>query len=136
MRMPKIGLSGQILIGLGAGVLAGLFVGEPAAALQPLADIYIRLMQMTVLPYLVLTLIVGLGRMDAAAAKRLAVRGTLLLALFWALALAVVGLMPLAFPRHGKRVLLQHVAARDAPAARAARDLRRRRIPSTPWRTR
>ena len=97
-RWARLGLSAQILIGLALGVLAGLFFGEPAAALQPLADIYIRLMQMTVLPYLVLTLVVGLGRMHAAEAKRLAVRGALLLALFWALALAVVGLMPLAFP--------------------------------------
>jgi Na+/H+-dicarboxylate symporter len=93
------GLSAQIVVGLALGIAAGLFVGEPAAALQPVADIYVRLMQMTVLPYLVLTLIIGLGRMDAADARRLAVRGTLLLVLFWALALAVVGLMPLAFPR-------------------------------------
>lgn len=92
------GLSTQIVTGLALGLAAGLFLGEPAAALQPVADIYIRLMQMTVLPYLVLTLIIGLGRMDAANAKRLAVRGTLLLALFWALTLAVIGLMPLAFP--------------------------------------
>jgi Na+/H+-dicarboxylate symporter len=97
-RLRRIGLSARILIGLAFGILVGLFFGEPAAALQPVADVYIRLMQMTVLPYLVLTLILGLGRMEASEAKRLAVRGSLLLALFWALALAVVGLMPLAFP--------------------------------------
>jgi Na+/H+-dicarboxylate symporter len=97
-RWARLGLSAQILIGLTAGILAGLFFGEPAAALQPIADIYIRLMQMTVLPYLVLTLIVGLGRMHAAEAKRLAARGFLLLVLFWGLTLAVIGLMPLAFP--------------------------------------
>jgi Na+/H+-dicarboxylate symporter len=98
VRWVRLGLSTQIVIGLALGILVGLFFGEPAAALQPIADIYIRLMQMTVLPYLVLTLIVGLGRMHAADAKRLAVRGALLLVLFWFLALAVVGLMPLAFP--------------------------------------
>lgn len=98
-RRWRPGLSTQIVIGLALGLAVGLFFGEPAAMLQPLADIYIRLMQMTVLPYLVLTLIIGLGRMEAADAKRLAVRGMLLLVLFWALALAVVALMPLAFPR-------------------------------------
>ena len=97
-RWAGLGLSTQIIIGLVLGILVGLFFGEPAAALQPVADIYIRLMQMTVLPYLVLTLIIGLGRMEAAEAKRLAVRGGLLLLLFWAVTLAVVGLMPLAFP--------------------------------------
>lgn len=98
-RWTRLGLSAQILVGLALGILIGLFFGEPAAALQPIADIYIRLLQMTVLPYLVLTLITGLGGMEAAEAKRLAVRGALLLALFWTLALAVIGLMPLAFPR-------------------------------------
>ncbi len=93
------GLSTQIVIGLALGLGLGLFLGEHAAALQPVADVYVRLMQMTVLPYLVLTLIIGLGRMDAADAKRLAVRGAMLLALFWALTFAVIGLMPLAFPR-------------------------------------
>jgi Na+/H+-dicarboxylate symporter len=97
-RWARLGLSTQIIIGLTLGIIGGLFFGEPAAALQPLADIYIRLMQMTVLPYLVLTLIVGLGQLDIAEAKRLAVRGGLLLVVFWALALTVIGLMPLAFP--------------------------------------
>jgi Na+/H+-dicarboxylate symporter len=97
-RLARLGLSTKIVVGLALGILVGLFFGEPAAALQPVADIYIRLMQMTVLPYLVLTLIIGLGRMEAAQAKRLAVRGTLLLVVFWALTLALIGTMPLAFP--------------------------------------
>ena len=97
-RFPRLGLSARIVIGLVLGILAGLFFGEPAAALQPVADIYIRLMQMTVLPYLLLTLIIGIGRMDAATAKRLALRGSLLLILFWIPTVCVVGLMPLAFP--------------------------------------
>ena len=94
----RLSLSGRILVGLALGVFVGLFFGEAAAVLQPLADIYIRLMQMTVLPYLVLTLIVGLGRMEPGAARRLALRATGLLVLFWFLTLAIVGLMPLAFP--------------------------------------
>ena len=107
-RALRLGLSTQILIGLALGVLAGLFFGEPAAVLQPLADIYIRLMQMTVLPYLVLTLVVGLGQLDAAHARRLAVRGGLLLVVFWGLALAVIGLMPLAFPRFESASFFSH----------------------------
>ena len=97
-RSPRLGLSAKIVIGLALGILVGLFFGEPAAVLQPIADIYIRLMQMTVLPYLVLTLIIGIGRMEMATAKRLAVRGSLLLVAFWILVLAVVGILPLAFP--------------------------------------
>jgi Na+/H+-dicarboxylate symporter/ABC-type amino acid transport substrate-binding protein len=80
------------------GVLTGLFFGEGAGVLQPVADIYIRLMQMTVLPYLVVTLILGLGQLSAAQAKRLAARMAILLAIFCGLALAVIAAMPLAFP--------------------------------------
>ena len=64
----------RILAGLLAGVAVGLFFGEDAAVLQPLADLYIRGMQMTVLPYLVLTLVGGLGQLDPATARRLAPR--------------------------------------------------------------
>jgi len=97
-RLPRFSMTAQIVTGLGLGILIGLFFGELAAALQPLADVYIRLMQMTVLPYLVLSLIAGIGELDAAVVKRLAVRGALLLVVIWVLAVAVIGVMPLAFP--------------------------------------
>ena len=88
----------RILVGLVAGVAVGLFFGEDAALLQPLADLYIRAMQMTVLPYLVLTLIGGLGKLDLATARRLGLRALLLLLALLLLAAAVIAVMPLAFP--------------------------------------
>ena len=60
-RWNSLSLSARILVGLGLGIFAGLFFGEPAAVLQPVADIYIRLMQMTVLPYLITSLVVAFG---------------------------------------------------------------------------
>jgi Na+/H+-dicarboxylate symporter len=94
----RLGLSARILVGLALGVLCGLFFGEGAGLLQPVADIYIRLMQMMVLPYLVVALVLGIGQLDPAQAKRLAWGALALLLVFCAVALAVVGLMPLAFP--------------------------------------
>ncbi len=96
--LRRLSLSGQILFGLGLGVFAGLFFGGAAAALQPLADVYIRLMQMTVLPYLVLALIIGFGQLDARQARALAWRAGSILLVTWALTFAVISLMPLAFP--------------------------------------
>ena len=96
--LGRLSLSVRIITGLALGIFTGLFFGEPAAVLQPVADIYIRLMQMTVLPYLVMSLIIGFGQLEADAAKRLAVRGSLLLLIVWVLSFAVIAAMPTAFP--------------------------------------
>ena len=98
--LNRFSLSVRILAGLGLGIFTGLFFGESAAVLQPVADIYIKLMQMMVLPYLVLTLIIGFGQLDAAEAKRLAWRGGVLLLITWGLTCAVIIAMPLTFPAY------------------------------------
>jgi Na+/H+-dicarboxylate symporter len=107
-RWSRLSLSSRIIVGLMLGVLVGLFFGEGAAALQPVADVYIRLMQMTVLPYLVLALVIGLGQLNPGVAKRLAVRMGLLLLLFWGLTLLVIGAMPLAFPDYRNASFFAH----------------------------
>jgi Na+/H+-dicarboxylate symporter len=112
---PQLTLSTQILIGLALGVVLGVVVGEPIAVLQPVADIYIRLVQMTVLPYLVVTLIVALGELDAARARQLAVAGSALLLLFWALTLAVIGLLPLALPHIENAAFFSHALTEPRP---------------------
>jgi Na+/H+-dicarboxylate symporter len=93
-----MGLSGRILLGLALGVFTGLFFGEGAATLQPLADIYIRLMQMTVLPYLVLALVIGFGQLEGGEARRLAVRGGAILLVTWVVACGVIAALPATFP--------------------------------------
>ena len=57
--------SRQILVGLLAGAALGVFLGERAAPLQVLADAYVRLRQMTVLPSVAVSLIAGLGSLDS-----------------------------------------------------------------------
>lgn len=90
--------STQILLSLALGIGAGLFLGELAAPLAVVGDVYIRLLQMTVLPYVVVSLVGGLGRLDHREARRLGVWFLGLLLLIWLLAFAVVSAMPLAFP--------------------------------------
>jgi Na+/H+-dicarboxylate symporter len=88
----------SILIGLGLGALLGLFLGEWAALLQFAADGYLRLLQMTVLPYIIVSLVTGIGSLDARRARDLFARVGALTLVLWGLALAVVFLMPLTFP--------------------------------------
>lgn len=93
-------LSRRIAIGLAAGVALGLFAGERIAFLQVLADGYVNLLQMTVLPYVVVSVVGGLGALNPAQAKALGKRVGVILLLLWAVALTAVLLFPLMFPPH------------------------------------
>ncbi|MBW2404967.1 MAG: cation:dicarboxylase symporter family transporter, partial [Deltaproteobacteria bacterium] len=53
-RMP--GLSAQVFIALGLGLVAGIFFGELMTVLEPIGDIFIGLLQMAVWPYIVVSL--------------------------------------------------------------------------------
>ena len=90
--------SARIVIGIGAGLALGLFAGELTAPLQIVSDAYIKLLQMTVLPYVTVSIISGLGSLDAAQAKKLGKRVGLVLVILWVVALAAVLLFPLMFP--------------------------------------
>ena len=62
--IPKLSPFQRVIIGLILGVFTGLFFGEIVAPLKIAGDIYIRLLQMTVLPYVLVSIISGLGRLD------------------------------------------------------------------------
>jgi Na+/H+-dicarboxylate symporter/ABC-type amino acid transport substrate-binding protein len=90
--------TGNILIGLALGVLTGLFLGEYSELLKFVADAYVRLLQMTVLPYLIVSMIGGFGGLDGQRAKQLFLRVGLLTIVLWALTLGLVFAIPIAFP--------------------------------------
>jgi Na+/H+-dicarboxylate symporter/ABC-type amino acid transport substrate-binding protein len=96
----RLSLSTKIVLGLVLGAAVGLFFGERVSGLQDIADAYVKLLQMTVLPYVTISIISGLGSLNAAQARTLGMRVGLVLALLWALALAAVLLFPLMFPPH------------------------------------
>ncbi|HXY42421.1 MAG TPA: cation:dicarboxylase symporter family transporter, partial [Vicinamibacteria bacterium] len=88
----------RTLVGLGAGVAVGFFLGDLARPLRIAGDAFVRLLQMTVLPYVVVSLIAGVGSLEAASARRLFLRVGALTAALWAIALCAMFLLPLAFP--------------------------------------
>ncbi|SMP29064.1 proton glutamate symport protein [Laceyella tengchongensis] len=64
MKMKKIGLAWQILIGLILGIAVGaVFYGNPnfEQYLQPIGDIFLRLIKMIVIPIVVASIIVGVA---------------------------------------------------------------------------
>ena len=94
----SLSLSSQIAVGIAAGAVLGLFLGEYATFLQMVADAYIKLLQMTVLPYVTIAIIAGLGSLDLAEARAIGVRVGWLLALVWSVALTAVLLFAVIFP--------------------------------------
>jgi proton glutamate symport protein len=76
----RLSLSTQVLIGLILGLLAGVVFGELMAPLQDVGKAFILLLQMTVLPYITLSLITGLGALTYTQVKDLILKaGALLL---------------------------------------------------------
>ena len=90
--------STKILVGLVAGVIVGLFFGEQAGVLKVVADGFVKLLQMMVLPYIILSIITSLGALSFDQVKTLGLRAGAVLIGLWCLALVFTFLIPLAFP--------------------------------------
>ena len=86
----KLDMPGKILIGLGLGILTGLFFGELAAPLKIAGDAFVGLLQMTVLPYIVLALIGGIGKLTAHQSRLMLTRVALIILVLWLIGLGSV----------------------------------------------
>ncbi len=94
----RFSLSTHIFLGLCLGIIVGLFLGEYCASLQIIGDTFINLLQMAILPYIVASMIAGIGSLTFAQAKSLAGKAGLLLLLFWGVGFCIILVLPLAFP--------------------------------------
>jgi len=90
--------SKRIVLGLVLGICCGVFLGEKVAPLKLAADGFVKLLQMTVLPYVMLSIIASLGSLDYADARRLGTRAGLVILALWVIAIAFALVMPLTFP--------------------------------------
>ena len=92
-------LAARVLIGAVLGVLTGLVIGDYAAYLGFLGKAYVQLLAMCVYPYLVASLLHGLGKMDSPTAKLMLKRGWFIFVLAWVIILAAMMLLSLVFPK-------------------------------------
>jgi Na+/H+-dicarboxylate symporter/ABC-type amino acid transport substrate-binding protein len=79
-----------IAIGLLLGILCGVLLGDYCADLQVLGRAYVGLLQMTVLPYLVVSLIAKMGRLNPSEAKRLGLTALAVLLVMWLIGIVLV----------------------------------------------
>ena len=75
IEKKKLSLSTQIIIGLAFGALTGIFLGEYAKPFDYLGRAFIGLLQMTVLPYIVFSLLANIGKPSLETGKQLVIIG-------------------------------------------------------------
>lgn len=88
----------RVIIALILGISTGIFVGEPTGKIEVIGDVYIRLLQMTVLPYVLVSIIGGLGRLDSTMASRIGMRAIKVILIMWLAVMLTLLLLPLAYP--------------------------------------
>ena len=98
MKLAKPSLSTSIIIGLFAGIATGLFFGELISFLSIIGAGFIGLLQMTILPFVVVALISGIGSLTLEKAKILLLKGGMWMLIFWLLSFVVIYLMLFIFP--------------------------------------
>jgi len=101
MKGSGISLPVRILLGAMAGVLTGLLFGEKAAVVSFLGDAYVQLLVMCVYPYLIASLLHGLGKLDSRTSMRVFQQSWHFYLLAWGVSLVFILLLGFVFPLSG-----------------------------------
>ncbi len=125
---PRLSSSGKIYLGLFLGVACGLLFGEMVEWLQVIGNIFIRLLQITVIPYISLALITGIGGLTYKEVMSHAAKGGGIFLLTSTITLVIVLLMPLSFPDWLSSSFFSVQQLKEPPAV----DFLRLFIPSNP----
>lgn len=88
----------RVIVALLLGISTGIFIGEPTGNLEIAGNAYIRLLQMTVIPYVLVSITGGLGRLDSAMASSIGIRAVKVILLVWLAVMLTLLLLPLAYP--------------------------------------
>jgi len=97
-KKPRWSSAGKIYLGLFLGAACGIVFGEMTNGLQIVGDIFIKLLQITVIPYISLALITGIGELNYKEVLAHAFKGGGIYLLISIITLVIVMLIPLSFP--------------------------------------
>ncbi|NOR81824.1 MAG: cation:dicarboxylase symporter family transporter [Methyloprofundus sp.] len=97
-RILNLSFSSQVFIALCTGIFIGLFFGEKVAWLHMLGMAFIKLLQISIIPYIVLSLVTGLGSLSYEQSKEIAKKFSIMLLTLWTIGLIIIFAMSLAFP--------------------------------------
>jgi proton glutamate symport protein len=126
-KAADVNLSAWVIVGAASGALCGVFFGDYAAVLEPVGGVYVALLQMVVFPFIVASLLHGLGSLRSATALRLLRSGWLLFVVAWGGTLAALGLLAQAVPAGRSPIVV------TADRGRGAAQLVSLLIPANPF---
>ena len=98
MLLQKIPPFMRILVAMGFGLAIGAYTSTVFIGVDAIANAFVMLLQMTALPYIALSLIVGIGGLSPTGLSRTFKKSLLILLLLMATVLFFIFLSPIAFP--------------------------------------
>jgi Na+/H+-dicarboxylate symporter len=106
VRKLAITLPQQVVLGAILGIAAGIVFGERTTVLQPIGNAYGAMLQIAVFPYILCSLMHGLGSLSPAVARRMLRAGWLPFLFLWVLTFASIWLLAHAIPSARSPALL------------------------------
>ena len=97
-RVRKLSFATIVILCFLLGIVTGLFFGELVAWMGVIGDAFIKLLQMTIIPYIVVSLITSLGSLSYEQAKSLGIEIGKFMLLLWGLGLAAMYSVKWMFP--------------------------------------
>ena len=125
----KMSMSTFVLLSFAAGIITGLFFGDKVAWLAVVGDAFIKLLQMTIIPYIIVSLISSLGNLTYQQARSLGVKVGQLMLIIWFFGLTLMFLIRYTFPEWQAGEFFSLTALQDPKSV----DILDLYIPSNPF---
>lgn len=88
----------RVVVGAFLGIMTGLFIGNYASNFEVIGRAYVQLLAMCVYPYLIASLLNGLGKLKPDTAKRLFVNAWYIYLIAWGMILSAMIFLSFSFP--------------------------------------
>ncbi|MDQ1253540.1 MAG: hypothetical protein QG646_2712 [Euryarchaeota archaeon] len=98
MRLPSHRMTSWIFLGFISGILFGLFFGDLLSIFMPLSQAFIKIWQITILPSVIISLILGIGSLKHSNSRDLVIKASQVLLIFWVIGIAIFFSFQLSFP--------------------------------------
>jgi len=115
MRIIKTSLALQMALATLLGLICGLFLGDLCDALTPFAGAYIMILKITAIPYLMGSIIHGVGQLSGSQAKLILKKGALFLGIAWGINILMIYATYFIFPKPKGPHLSGFIAENTAP---------------------